>query len=147
MIISTCQGLIVGIFKLVCYAQLERVLIVFFDKFKELCAARGVTPTKAAIEAGINKSAVTYWRNNPESKPTGQTAEKLCAYFGVSMSELYGEVKQEKPLVNDDEELTEYLEMLRTRPEMKMMFQLAKDATKADVEKAVKIIEMMLGKG
>ena len=36
--------------------------------------------------------------------------------------------------------------MLRTRPEMKMMFQLAKGATKEDVEKAVRVIEAMLGK-
>ena len=48
--------------------------------------------------------------------------------------------------VNGDEELTEYLEELRTRPEMKMLFQLTKDATKEDVEKAVRVIEAMLGK-
>ena len=40
----------------------------------------------------------------------------------------------------------EYLEELRTRPEMKMLFQLTKDATKEDVEKAVRVIEAMLGK-
>ena len=38
------------------------------------------------------------------------------------------------------------MEQLRTRPELKMMFQLTKDATKEDVEKAVKVIEAMLGK-
>ena len=37
-------------------------------------------------------------------------------------------------------ELTEYLEMLRTRPECRMLFSLTKDATKEDVEKAVAII-------
>ena len=47
---------------------------------------------------------------------------------------------------SEDAELNEYLEMLRTRPEMKMMFQLAKGATKEDVEKAVRVIEAMFGK-
>ena len=47
---------------------------------------------------------------------------------------------------SEEQELNEYLEMLRTRPEMKMMFQLAKGATKEDVEKAVRVIEAMLGK-
>ena len=51
---------------------------------------------------------------------------------------------RKKPLVNNDKELTEYLEELRTRPEMKMLFQLTSKATKADVEKAVRIIEAML---
>ena len=42
--------------------------------------------------------------------------------------------------------MNEYLQYLRTRPEMKMLFNLTKDATKEDVEKAVKVIEAMLGK-
>lgn len=47
----------------------------------------------------------------------------------------------------NDVELAEYLETLRTRPECRMLFSLAKDATKADVEKAVAIIEALRGVG
>lgn len=119
---------------------------MFYDRFVKLCAAKNVTPSKAALEAGINKSSVTYWKNHEDAKPTGQIASRLCEYFNISMSELYGDTPKEKPLVNDDEELTEYLEQLRTRPELKMMFQLTKDASKEDVEKAVKVIEAILGK-
>ena len=43
-----------------------------------------------------------------------------------------------------DDDLSEYLEELRTRPEMKMLFNITKKATRADVEKAVKVIEAML---
>lgn len=118
---------------------------MFYEHFVALCEKKGVSPSRATVEAGINKSAVTYWKKNPESKPTGQVAAKLCNYFGITMADLYGEEK-EKPLVNGDEELTEYLEELRTRPEMKMLFQLTKGATKEDVEKAVKIIETLLEK-
>lgn len=50
-------------------------------------------------------------------------------------------------LVNDDEELTEYLEELKTRPELRMIFSLTKNATKKDVEKAAKIIEALLSEG
>lgn len=50
-------------------------------------------------------------------------------------------------LVNDDEELTEYLEELKTRPELRMIFSLTKNATKKDVEKATKIIEALLSEG
>lgn len=51
--------------------------------------------------------------------------------------------EEEKPLVNDDKELTEYIQMLKTRPECRMLFQLSKNATKEDVEKAVRIIEAL----
>ena len=40
-------------------------------------------------------------------------------------------------------ELEEYLEELKNRPEMRMLFKLAKGATKEDVEQAVKIIEAL----
>lgn len=45
---------------------------------------------------------------------------------------------------NTDIELQNYLEELRTRPENKMFFCLGKNATKEDVEEAVKIIERIL---
>lgn len=44
------------------------------------------------------------------------------------------------------EDLREYLDVLRTRPECRMLFSLAKDATKEDVERAVAIIEALKGK-
>ena len=45
--------------------------------------------------------------------------------------------------VNSDIDLTEYLEWLAKRPELRMLFSVTKDATKADVEKAVRIIEAL----
>ncbi len=78
---------------------------MFFDRYKELCAKKGVSPTKAATEAGINKSAVTYWRTHPDATPTGQISDRLCAYFGITLSELYGEKEKpaEKASVTDDD--------------------------------------------
>lgn len=117
---------------------------MFYDRFVELCNQKGVSPTRAAIEAGISKSLVSKWKSNAAKEPSPEVIRKIADYFEISPYEVI-EAK-EKPLVNEDEELTEYLEELRTRPEMKMMFQLAKGATKEDVEKAVQIIEVMLGK-
>ena len=46
-------------------------------------------------------------------------------------------------LVNGDPELTAYLDSLRNRPELRLLFSVAKGATKADVEKTVAIIEAL----
>lgn len=118
---------------------------MFYDRFIELCKQKGVSPTRAALDAGISKSLVSKWKSNAAKEPSPEVLRKIADYFGISPYEVL-EAKEEQPLVNDDEELTEYLEMLRTRPEMKMMFQLAKGATKEDVEKAVRVIEAMFGK-
>lgn len=44
---------------------------------------------------------------------------------------------------DDDAELFEVLESVRSRPEMRMLFSTLKDATKEDVERTVKIIEAL----
>ena len=45
--------------------------------------------------------------------------------------------------MNGDAELTGYLEELRDRPELRMLFSVTKNATKEDVEAAVRIIEAL----
>lgn len=119
---------------------------MFYDLFYELCVRKGVTPSKACLEMGLSRALAAKWKNT-KATPSADTMSKISDYFGVSTDYLLGKEEQkEKPLINGDEELTEYLEELRTRPEMKMLFKLTKGATKADVEKAVKIIETMLEK-
>ena len=65
----------------------------------------------------------------------------LMGYDVSPSRELQTTTHKEKHLVNGDEELTEFLEILKTRPEMRMLFQISKDATKEDVEAAVRVIE------
>lgn len=119
---------------------------MFYDRFIELCNEKGVKPGRACIDMGVSRSLAAKWKATGTEKPSADVLEKMSDYFGVTIDYLLGGGQKEKPLVNDDEELTEYLDALRTRPEIKMMFQLAKGATKEDVEKAVRVIEAMLGK-
>lgn len=44
---------------------------------------------------------------------------------------------------SDEEELNEYLELLRTRPECRMLLKTAKGATRQDVEENVRFIEAL----
>ena len=127
------------------YAQNSWGDIVFYDKFVYLCDLKKVPPTRAAVEAGISKSLVTKWKSNRVQVPSPDVLKKLSAYFNVPVSELLSE-NEKMPLVNEDQELTEYLQMLKTRPECRMLFQLTKNATKEDVEAAVRIIEALRNK-
>lgn len=75
----------------------------------------------------------------PQSK-----LQQFADALGVTLISLMGlDEEAETALVNDDEELNEYLEVLKNRPEMRMLFQLSKDASKEDVEAAVRIIEAL----
>lgn len=78
---------------------------MFYDQFVMLCRRRGVTPSRAALDAGLSKSTVTKWKNDPDTRPTGTVIDKLTKYFGISISELLGENDQDithRP-VNDED--------------------------------------------
>lgn len=56
-----------------------------------LCKSRGISPSRAAVDAGLSKSTVSKWKRSPDSCPTGGVIDKLTRYFGISVAELLGE--------------------------------------------------------
>lgn len=68
---------------------------MFYERYVALCEAHGVTPSRAAMEAGLSKSTVSKWKASPEAKPTGNAIKKLCDYFGITVSEL---LEEETPI-------------------------------------------------
>ena len=112
-----------------------------YERLNLLCKEHGIKGGRMCTDLGISKSLMTDLKSGRKKGVNAETAQKIATYFNVTVGYLLGEDEKEKPLVNGDEELTEYLEMLKTRPEIRMLFQISKDATKEDVEKAVAIIE------
>lgn len=117
---------------------------------KNLRESAGMSQAELAKVAGVTDKAVSSWENETRMPRMG-AIQKVAGYFGLDKTDIISDkpiasANAKAPPVNGDEELTEYLEHLRTRPEMKMLFSLTKSATKEDVEKAVKIIEALLGK-
>lgn len=75
---------------------------MFFDNFVRLCEQKGVKPSRALTEAGVPKSAYSYWRTEAgagnDAKPTNQNAVKLAQYFNVTVDYLLtGEYKENPP--------------------------------------------------
>ncbi|MBR2895133.1 MAG: helix-turn-helix transcriptional regulator [Oscillospiraceae bacterium] len=102
----------------------------------------GLTQLDLAKMLGLSRSAIGMYESG-KREPNLETLELFANYFHVDMNTLTGQNMDAMPLHNEDRELTEYLEMLRSRPEMRMLFSTAKGATKSDVEKAVAIIEAL----
>lgn len=115
---------------------------MFYYNYVNLCNRKGISPSAAAEEMGFHRSDVTRWSKGVN--PRQATIQKVADYFGVSFDELTADTeKAPTPEGERDGELTEYLDMLRTRPECRMLFALAKGATKEDIERAVAIIEAL----
>jgi len=101
---------------------------------------KGVTSVEMCRVLNVPASTFSYWLN-ARTYPRIDKIEKMANYFGISKADLVEE-RSEKPLVNNDEELTEMLEELRDRSDLRMLFSLTKNATKEDIQKTIQIIQM-----
>lgn len=139
------------------------------NKIAELRKEKGLSQKELGAIIGAAQNTISNWENG-NREPDYENLKKLAFYFDCSVDYLLGNVPfgrtfvfdeksgkdtdwagrppSDEPginraFINDDPNLTSYLEELRTRPEMRMLFSVAKGATKEDVEKAVAIIEAL----
>lgn len=97
---------------------------------------------------GCSESTISLYETR-KREPSFETLLKLGKIFDVSVDYLLGNHpanQKEKPATSESDELNEYLEELKSRPEMRMLLSLTKGATKEEVERAIRIIEATLGK-
>lgn len=94
---------------------------MFFDNFVRLCEQKGVKPSRALTEAGVPKSAYSYWRTEAgagnDAKPTNQNAVKLAQYFDVTVDYLLTGNQKENPPQHPQSEVDAAVERIRRKLE------------------------------
>lgn len=113
---------------------------IFAKNFNYYLSINKKNQANIVEDLNITASTVSDWANG-KKYPRVDKMQLLADYFGILKSDLTEEHESTK--LTDDVELQEYLEELKNRSEMRMLFSLARDATKEDVEQAVKIIEAL----
>lgn len=114
-----------------------------YDRIEELCNKRGITGGKMCNDLGFSRSTMTELRKGRVTTLKLEKAGKIADYFGVTVDYLLTGEQKETPVTDNDDELNEYLEMLRTRPECRILMKTVKGATKAEVEENVRFIEAL----
>ena len=93
-------------------------------------------------DTGISQSTLSDWKTG-RSVPKREKLQLLADYFKVPLTAITEGAEAKLPQAYADAEMLEYLQLLQTRSEMRMLFKLAKNATREDVETAVRIIEAL----
>jgi transcriptional regulator with XRE-family HTH domain len=68
---------------------------VFYVRFTMLCAEKGVSPSKAALDNGISKTSVTRWKGG--ATPNADILTSLATYFDTSVDYLLAKTDIKKP--------------------------------------------------
>ena len=120
------------------------------ERARHICKERGISISKMEKDLSFGNG---YLNPKKITEISSDRAALIADYLGISVEFLISGEEKEKPatngdgrdLVNGDEELTELLERARDDPHIRMLFRLTKSATPEDVEKAIKIIQMLRG--
>ena len=127
--------------------KMKRVT-TFAERLSTAMRARDLTQSDLARLTGIEPSSISNYL-------AGKYAAKqdkvflLAKALNVSEAWLMGldtpmeRIDASPSFRSDEEELEEYLELLRTRPECRMLLKTAKGATRHDVEENVRFIEAL----
>ena len=73
-----------------------------YDNIIALCEARGIKGGKMCTDVGISKGLLTDLKMGRRSGVSAVTAQKIAAYFGVSVGYLLGEETEKAPTVTDE---------------------------------------------
>lgn len=113
---------------------------MFKDRLKELRARYNYTQSDIAEMFSVSLGAVGNWETGKRIPDTEMLA-RIADRFNVTVDYLIG-----RDIVREEstDGLDEYLEQIKTRPELKKLFSVTKDATKEEIEKAVAVIEALL---
>jgi transcriptional regulator with XRE-family HTH domain len=107
-----------------------------------LIESKGESQQQFADAIGATRSLVSQWKTEKSNSfSNSKYIGKIADHFGVTTDYLLGNTSMPRP--GCDEEMNEYLTELKNRPEMRTLFKVSKNATKEDVEQAVKIIEAL----
>lgn len=112
-----------------------------YERIQQLCEEKGVTPYRLASDTGLSRGIFSDLKTGRKRALSAESLQRIADYFGTTVDWLLG---GDPAPAAPGQELDEYLEELRTRPELKMFFSLTKNATKEDVQAAVRIVEAFL---
>ena len=119
-----------------------------YSNIKKLCDDSNISTYRLCQELGFSTALMSQWKSGRQ-EPSRKKLQQIADFFNVTVEQLIvGEAQTKKSpasTLTEDEEMMEYLNELKNNPGMRILFSKAKGASKEDLEKVVKMIEIMRG--
>ena len=109
------------------------------ERIKTLCYRKEISIRQLERETGLADRTIGRWDTN---MPSIDRVKKVAEYFGVTVDYLLG--GENSQISNSmDDELAEYLEMVRTKPEIRMLLKTQRGASRKEVEENVAFLQTL----
>lgn len=135
----------------------------FYENYVRLCNKINKKPSAVAEECGVTRATASRWGKG--MVPSYASLLRIADYFGITVRELVGATNEtagelakvygispsmlmveEKATEQEEDNLEEYLEELRSRPETKTLLAASRGMTRDQVQKmAAFMAEMKKG--
>ena len=113
-------------------------MCTLYERIQELCKEKGLSGSRMCLDVGLSKSTLSDIKSGRKKGISTATAQKIAAYFDVSVGYLLGEeeIKKEQPTENDglSEKRKALMQFAMSVPEDKaeMILQVMKTILKND---------------
>lgn len=119
-----------------------------YENIKELCEEAGIAPSNFGAEITGSKAFMTELKMGRKKGISAATAQKIADYFGVTVDRvLYGKRDDPEKAAETGDELAEYLEDLRDRPETRALLAATRGMTKEQVAIMANFAKTIRGDG
>lgn len=134
------------------------MLITFGTRLASLRKEKDLSQAELGKLLGVSASTIGMYEKD-KRQPNFEMEEKIADFFNVDLLYLRG-IQDSKTLNErienakreavaqldaEEEELNEYLNALKNNPGMRVLFSKTKNAKKEDIEKVIKMLDIMRG--
>ena len=122
-------------------------MLSLYDRIDSLCKEKGTNITQMCKAAGVPRSALSEYKAGRNKTISFANLQKIADFFNMTVDGLVNgqENKKESLPQTEEDELNEYLEQLKNNPGMRMLFSKTKNASKEDIEKVIKMLDILRG--
>ena len=106
-----------------------------YDRIQDLCKSKGVSGSRMCLDLGLSKSTLSDIKSGRKKGVSTATAQKIAAYFDITVGQLLGEEEKEKPTIPEDDGLTE---------NQKVLIEFAKSLTEDQAALALRLLKSLV---